>query len=67
MKIKFLRNCNAPQQWTKALCECCGPVQMGYESTYFYEGQEEDPNVFDYVIDLSGLTYRVDYDIIEYP
>ena len=40
---------------------------MGYEKTFFYAGQEEDPEVYDAKIDLRGLTYRVDYDIIEYP
>jgi len=67
MIIRFLRNCKAPQQWTQVHCECCGPEQMGYENELFLEGQEEDPEVYDHKIDLSGLTYKVDYEIIAYP
>ena len=67
MKILFLRNCTAPQKFTETRCECCGPQPMGCEDTFFYAGQEEDPEVFWHEIDLSGLTYKVDYEITEYP
>ncbi len=67
MKIKFLKHCEAPQAYEKEFCPCCGPERMAPVKTFFHEGQEEDPNVYNYEIDLSGLTYRVDYDIIEYP
>jgi hypothetical protein len=67
MIIKFLKNCEAPQKYTKTFCECCGPQPMPPEKTFFYEGQEEDPDVWDHEIDLTGLTYRVNYDIIQYP
>jgi hypothetical protein len=40
---------------------------MGPEMTCFHAGDEEDPEVMWHEIDLTGLTYRVDYDIIEYP
>lgn len=65
--IKFLKNCEAPQNYTQTRCECCGPEPMGPRMEFFYAGQEEDPNVLWNEIDLSGLTYRVDYDIIAYP
>jgi hypothetical protein len=67
MTIKFLKNCQAPQQWTQTICSCCGPELMGYETEFFFQGQEEDPDVYDAKIDLTGLKYRVDYDIVEYP
>lgn len=67
MLIKFLKNCHAPQAYTRTFCDCCGPERQAPVATFFYAGQEEDPNVINYEIDLSGLTYRVDYDIIQYP
>jgi len=67
MIIKFLRNCTAPQVFERTFCECCGPERQLPEPTFFGEGQEEDPEVYNHEIDLSGLTYRVDYDIIQYP
>jgi len=67
MIIKFLKNCEAPQYYTKTFCECCGPERCGPEKTFFHEGQEIDPNVYDEEIDLKGLKYREDYDIIQYP
>lgn len=67
MKIRFLRDCEAPQKFTRVICECCGPEPQFAEKTFFYNGQEEDPNVYNWEIDLTGLKYRVDYDIIEYP
>lgn len=67
VKIKFLKNCTAPQKFTTVRCECCGPMPQPAEPTFFYAGQEEDPEVFWHEIDLSGLTYKVDFEIIEYP
>lgn len=67
MKIKFLKNVEAPQAYEKTFCECCGPERCSPEKTFFYEGQEEDPNVYNHEIDLSGLIYNVDYSITEYP
>lgn len=67
MKIKFLKYCQAPQEKTEIRCSCCGPVPVGEEMTNFYAGDEEDPEEFWHKIDLRNLTYRVDYDIIEYP
>lgn len=67
MKIRFLKNCEAPQVYEKTFCSCCGPERQLAEKTFFYAGQEEDPTKYNAEIDLSGLTYREDYDIIEYP
>lgn len=67
MRIKFLKNCEAPQVFTRTFCECCGPERQPAEKTFFYAGQEEDPEEYNAEIDLSGLKYREDYDIIEYP
>jgi len=67
MKIRFLRDCKAPQAKTRYCCEICGHVPNGKEMTDFLKGEEAEPELWDQRIDLSGLTYRVDYDIIEYP
>jgi hypothetical protein len=67
MKIKFLKDCEAPQQWTQVLCQCCGPELMGYDLASFQKDEEVDPEEWHKEIDLSGLQYRVDYDIVEYP
>jgi hypothetical protein len=40
---------------------------MGAKPTWFHEGDEADPEELWNEIDLTGLTYRVDYDIVEYP
>jgi hypothetical protein len=66
MKIKFLRSCTAPQRFYITRCECCGPEPQT-EPTFFYEGQEEDPNEVHREIDLSSLKYKEDYVITEYP
>jgi hypothetical protein len=66
MKIKFLKPTTAPKQFTKYCGDgCCSWPE--WEDEFFTEGQEEDPEEYGRNIDLSGLTYRVDYDIIEYP
>ena len=67
MQVKFLKTVEAPQVFTRTRCECCGPERQPAEPTTFVEGQVEDPNEHNAEINLSGLTYRVDYDIIEYP
>ncbi len=64
MKLKILRECEMPEE--RLLhpgegCDCSVKFPR-----WFYEGEI----IEDYQIpkvDLSGLTYRVDYDIIEYP
>lgn len=48
-------------------CSCCGPQPAGSERINFYKGEEYDPEEYGHEIDLSGLTFREDYDIIEYP
>ena len=67
MTIRFLKNTEAPQVFTREYCPCCGPERQPAEPTFFPEGTELDPNEYNAEVDLSGLTYRVDYDIIAYP
>lgn len=67
MKIRFLRKCVAPQNRMEIRCSCCGPQPAGSERINFYKGEEYDPEEYGHEIDLSGLTFREDYDIIEYP
>jgi len=67
MKIRFLKDCEAPQVWEKEYCSCCGPERQSPLVQWFYKDQEEDPNVYNNEIDLSGLKYKVDYEITEYP
>lgn len=67
MKIRFLKDAVAPQVFTQTRCECCGPERQPAEPTSFTKDEELDPNEYNAEVDLSGLQYRVDYDIIEYP
>jgi len=67
MKIRILRDCHAPVPRFRYCCEICGHIPDGTEPTELFPGEEFDLDVEAEKIDLSGLTYRVDYDIIEYP
>ena len=67
MIIKFLKTVTAPQVFVKEYCSCCGPERQPAEPMLFSEGEEVDPHVYNAEIDLTGLTYRVDYDIVQYP
>ena len=65
MKIRFLKNCFAPQQY-----ECpddFGWYDYKWEDNFFMESEEADPNAPGREINLSNLTYKVDYEILEYP
>lgn len=67
MKIKFLRNCEAPQVFTRIFCECCGPERQPAELTFFAKDEEWDPEDIYAEIDLTNLKYGVDFSITEYP
>ena len=67
MKIKFLKDCEAPQEAYVTHCECCGPERIKDQPTFFQKGEEIDPTNFREEVDLSGLKYKEDYEIIEYP
>jgi hypothetical protein len=68
MKIKFLRDCTAPQERTRFCCEMCGHIPMGMEPTPFYKDEEADPEFpWNSRIDLTSLKFGEDYTIIEYP
>jgi len=68
VKIKFLRNCQAPQARTRFCCEMCGHIPAGMEMTDFWKDEEADPEFpWDNRIDLSGLKFNEDYIITEYP
>ena len=63
----ILKMVMASQVFVRTRCECCGPERQPAEPMLFSEGEEHDPNDYNAEIDLSGLTYRVDYDIVQYP
>lgn len=66
MKIRFLKNCEAPQQFTKTCGDgCCSWPE--WESSWFVKGEEIDPEDPFGKVDLSSLTYKEDYEILEYP
>ena len=68
MKIRFLRNCTAPQQQFVVLCECCGREPNGYADNYFMKDEEIDPlDPWDGEVDLNNLKINEDYLIIEWP
>lgn len=65
MKIKLLKDCTIP---TEQLlhpgegCDCSMKVD-----TFHAAGDEFEDYEINGRVDISGLKYRVDYDIIEYP
>lgn len=64
VKIKFLRDCEAPAECLLHPDDGCSCSAM--DPQWFYAGEILE----DYQIpkvDISKLKYRVDYDIIEYP
>lgn len=60
MIIKFLKDVEVPQTRPWFSKQHMLPV-------WFDEEEEADPNKIGEELDLSKLTYRVDYDIISYP
>ena len=67
MKIKFLKVTEAPQQYTPISDDAAYCPGVEWETPWFDAGDEADPEEWDRKIDLTGLKYRVDYDIVEYP
>ena len=67
MKIRFLKNCTAPQQYVPLDEDRMYSPVPSWETQFFMAGDEEDPNVYDQEIDLTKLKYKEDYEIIEYP
>ena len=67
MKIRFLKDCEAPKEHYKTFCECCGPEKVADEPAFFQKGEEIDPNGFREEVNLSGLKYKEDFEILEYP
>ena len=63
MKIRFLKVCEAPQQYVPLT----GPWMTEWEPAWFNVGEEADPEEYNRKIDLSELKYKVDYEIVEYP
>ena len=64
VKIKFLKECEAPADTPIHPGNGCDCSMM--MPKWFYEGEELDDWEIRKV-DLTGLKYRVDYDIVEYP
>ena len=67
MKIRFLKMCEASQQYTPVSTDPCYCPGVEWEPAWFNVGDEADPEEWNRRIDLTGLKYRVDYDIVEYP
>lgn len=68
MKIKFLRNVDAPRNYTHQLChEACGCSETRSALATFLKDDVEDPNDPGHEIELKGLLFNVDYIIVEYP
>lgn len=64
MKIQILKECEMPAEKLLHPGEGCSCSVM--DAQWFYPGEIlEDYQI--HKVDLSKLTYRVDYDIIEYP
>ena len=62
MIIKFLKVCEAPQEYL--------PVngwRTEWEPAWFEAGEEVDPHEPGRLIDLADLKYKEDYEIVEYP
>ena len=67
MKIKFLKNVVAPQEVWETRCDCCGPERIGFADVHFLVGEEVDPDSPRETINLSNLTFKEDFEIIEFP
>jgi hypothetical protein len=67
MIIKFLKDTTAPQEVYTTHCSCCGPEYDGQQDTFFYTGQEIDPDELYNKVDISSLIFNKDYIIITYP
>ena len=71
MKVKFLKECKAPQSWQNRCGDgCCSWTE--WEEYTFFEGDVEEAVVernmcFGGIVDVSSLTFNVDYVIVEYP
>jgi hypothetical protein len=66
IKIRFLKGVNAPQAVYQSRCECCGAFFEGWQDSFFFEGQELDPDEQYNQVDLSKLVLGTDYAIIEF-
>ena len=55
------------QNQTRYCCEMCGNVPANPELTTFEKDEEIDPNPWDGRVDLTSLTFGVDYIITQYP
>ena len=66
IKVRFLKGAMAPQAVYHTHCECCGPHFDGWQETYFFEGQEINPDERYEQVDLRALKLGKDYEIIEF-
>jgi len=62
MKIRFLKVCEAPQEYMPV-----HGIMVQWEPAWFESGEEADPNEYNRKIDLTNLKYKEDYEIVEYP
>ena len=66
MKIRFLKNCKAPQQYTHYCGDgCCSWEE--WETAFFAKDEEADPEEPSHQINLESLKYKEDFEILEYP
>jgi hypothetical protein len=63
IKIKFLKEVEAPQAVWRTRCDCCGPQFEGWQKSWFYNGEEIDPNEQYHQVDLRNLVLGIDYAI----
>jgi len=72
VKVRFLKECEAPQKTTEYCGDKCCSWDKWIEDI-FLPGQEEEAVPYresfppDGTVDLSGLTFGEDYTIIEFP
>jgi hypothetical protein len=66
MTIKFLKDCEAPQQYQRHCGDgCCSWPE--WDTNYFTKDEEIDPEDSFHPVDITGLTFGVHYTIISYP
>lgn len=66
VKIKLLKDCEMPIEVLAHPgngCDCTHMVPGSFSENEIIEGWQIDAKK----VDISGLTYKVDYEIIEYP
>ena len=66
IKIKFLKSGDVPMQSWVTHCDCCGPEPDGFRPNWFTAGDIVDPDEQNFRLDLTGLKFGEDYEIVEF-